>query len=648
MPGLPGGFVGVDVFFVISGFLITGLILREVAATGRLSLTTFYARRAKRLLPATVLVLVSTAVLTWLFLPITQRDVFGGDIAAASVYVVNWVLAGRSVDYLAEGIVASPVQHFWSLAVEEQFYIIWPLVILVIIGVARRNQVSMRLALGIGLAAVAIPSFAWSVHLTGVAPDKAYFVTTTRLWELGIGAALALALPLAERLSRRTSMGAGALGLALILSAAIYIDGSAPWPGWYATIPVVGSALVILAGSNGVATPISQFLSTRPMVWVGGISYSLYLWHWPLVVTAGAHFGGLSLTQGLLVSAGSVLPAWLSHRYIENPVRRSTVLARSTSKSLALGAGCMTLGLVAGLVLIGPPATPPREGALTPIGDSALTIRGGTTPWDTAREVPPFSPQPEEATKDVPAVYDDGCQVDDTSSTSCTYGDLDATETVVLVGDSMATQWQPALDKIGSRHGFRVVTYLKSSCAFAEGMTLRRGEPFEACAAWNDRVMNEILALAPRAVVTTNVVDKALEDPTDPSSATPQALASALASTWQELRDNGSEVIVITKNPEPPEEIYECVARHLADIAACTFPANETTATVQREAAGRVPGVKVISMTDRICPGNECPAVIGGALIYRQGAHLTKTWVDSSTPVFENRLIEALSHRSGG
>jgi peptidoglycan/LPS O-acetylase OafA/YrhL len=202
--GLTGGFAGVDIFFVISGFLITGQLVREVEASGRIPLPRFYARRAKRLFPAAATVLVATAVLTWLALPrVTWRDT-GGDLVAAAAYVVNWRLAARSVDYLATDTAHSPVQHFWSLAVEEQYYLLWPVLLTLVAVLIRRWRLPVRPMMAVGLAAITIPSLAWSIHLTSSDPARAYFVTTTRLWELGIGALVAVGAPVCRALPPRS------------------------------------------------------------------------------------------------------------------------------------------------------------------------------------------------------------------------------------------------------------------------------------------------------------------------------------------------------------------------------------------------------------------------------------------------------------
>ncbi|HZC27156.1 MAG TPA: acyltransferase, partial [Actinopolymorphaceae bacterium] len=245
IPLFAGGFVGVDVFFVISGFLITGLIVREVQQTGRLSLARFYARRARRLLPATAVVLTAVAVLTVVILPPIRRSSVAMDLAASSLYAINWRLAGEAVDYMASEQAASPVQHFWSLAVEEQFYLVWPVLILALVWWHRRSGWSLRRTLLAGLAVLAIPSLVWSVTLTHSVPGRAYLVSTTRAWELGIGAAVAVGATGLARLPRRVRWLGGWVGAGAIVVAALTYDSSTLFPGYAALLPTLGAALVI-------------------------------------------------------------------------------------------------------------------------------------------------------------------------------------------------------------------------------------------------------------------------------------------------------------------------------------------------------------------------------------------------------------------
>lgn len=638
-----GGFVGVDVFFVISGFLITGLIVREIERTGRLSLLNFYARRAKRLLPASSLVLVFSAVVAYALLPVTQRTIFGGDVVAASLYVVNWVFANRSVDYLAEGVAVSPVQHFWSLAIEEQFYIVWPLLIVLGVLVARHRGVRLRPTLALGLVAVVLPSLIWSIHVSGATPT-AFFVSTTRLWELGVGAAVALGTPWWVRVPRRVAGMASLLGILAILSSAVILNAAVIWPGWWATIPVVGTAAVIIGGHLGVDSLAYRFLSLRPAVWIGGLSYSLYLWHWPMLVGAAAMWGDLRTIHGLAVVAASFVPAWLSYRVVENPVRRSELLARSPRAALAIGALCMVVGVAAGLAVVGSAHTSTFRAVST--GEPTLfpgkTEVVGPEAWVAVDQVDHLSPLPEEATSDVPQTYDDGCQVGGEVAVVCEYG-VESDVTVALVGDSMANMWHPAIDAIAVERGWRLVTILKSACPFADATIPYGGAEFRDCAEWNTDALKVIDELRPDLVLTNQNAYMGLSDPTDISSELSRdAMVEGLSSRWMHLGRMGVPVGVIIQGPHTPDEMYECVAKNPQDLTACVFEAKWSNREVQYRAVEAVPTAVAVDLTEHLCFENLCPSVIDNILVYRQGPHLTRTYVAHLEDEFGSALDAAL------
>lgn len=636
-----GGFVGVDVFFVISGFLITGLLVREIDRTGRISLRRFYARRARRLLPATAVVLVVTAILTTLYLPVTQRSIFGWDIASAALYVSNWRMADRSVDYLAEGIAPSPIQHFWSLAVEEQFYIVWPLLILAAILLARRSGWPLRRLLTGGILLVTLPSLAWSVHMTATNPAAAFFVTPTRLWELGIGALTALALPTLTRLGPRAGVWLRTIGIVVILGSGLLLTTAVPWPGTAALLPVLGTTLAIVGGTTAMTTdPVGRGLTWRPVVWIGGLSYSLYLWHWPLLVAAQAHYGELGIKRAALITALAIIPAWICHRLVENPIRFSPRLTKQPMLTLSIGANLTFIGLVAGLILTTTNPAPAPTPASAPQAVGAQVIvddpDDADSLWtrDTAESI---TPSPQSAVKDIPSAYADHCQAPAPESDvkECVSGDLDGSRTVVLVGDSMAMQWQPALDDLGQKLGFRLVVVTKSDCPFTDAVVLLDGKPFTTCTEWNAAALSRVIEIEPDLVITS--YSSATADPTGHDDGR-SAMIQGTHSRWKTLNDAGIPVAVILKNSFTPGEIYECVAQEPENLSACAFPVSNPTESTQREAAEGLADTTLIDLNPYICPGDMCPAVIGNVLVYRQGSHLTRTYVMTLEPLLDEAL----------
>ncbi len=646
LPYVSGGFVGVDVFFVISGFLITTQLVSELNRTKTVSLARFYARRAKRLLPAVGVVLVSTTLLVGLVLPRTRWREIGGDIIGSAMYMVNWRLADRSVDYLAEGSLPSPVQHFWSLAVEEQYYLIWPLLILVAAFLAKMIRRRVTPVLWLGLAGVVIPSFAWSLAETERSPARAFFETPTRMWELGIGAAVALGAGTWTRLPKPLAVVTGWSGLAAIAASGLFVTTETPWPGRTAVLPTLGAAAVIAAGFAVTSGGPASLLGTRPFRWVGGLSYSLYLWHWPLLVVAVAYWGGLSPALRPVVVASSFVPAWLTFRFVENPVRYSTAVSRSPRLALSLGANFTLTGVVAGLALLlavaSPSATAGPAGHGSAPGAAALRLDPRDDPAGApVDDVGWMTPTPVEATADIPAAHADGCQqvFDKAEVVTCDYGDPLAQITVAVVGDSKITQWMPALDLLADQNGWRLGTYLKSSCSFAFVMTEFDGKPFTACRDWTEAVAARLMANPPDFVITSQGMAMGRSDD---GRQTVDAMVVGLRSIWSDLTGKGSKIVVIADNPSPGINMIDCVERNQKALSICSFSRDRyagSAAPMQHRAVQGQEGVEIVDLFDAICPTERCAPVIGNVLVYRQGSHITATYIKTLAP----RLAAALS-----
>ncbi|WP_157124686.1 acyltransferase family protein, partial [Nocardia pseudovaccinii] len=354
-PGLGGGFIGVDVFFVISGFLVTGILWREAASADTIGLLRFYGARARRLLPAAGVVVVATAIGAAILLPPLQARQVLGDGIASALYTGNYRLALHGTDYLAADTLPSPFQHFWSLGVEEQFYLLWPALIAGTAWFARRRGIGSGAVLPylVVLAIVATLSFAISLTWTHTLPPWAFFSLPTRAWELGAGGMIALTAGAWSRLPKSVAAPAGWIGLTLIAGACTQLNAKTPYPGTAALLPVLGTALVIVSGCAETRFGVGRGLAVPVMRAIGRVSYSWYLWHWPVLLLAPYVLGhqlGRGGSMGTVMMAGglAMLTLWL----VENPVRFAAPLRGSAARSLACGGAITAVAGVVALMLL--------------------------------------------------------------------------------------------------------------------------------------------------------------------------------------------------------------------------------------------------------------------------------------------------------
>ena len=640
-PYVPAGYLGVDIFFVISGFLITGMLFREAQETGRVSWVSFYARRARRLLPAaaTVLVLASVGIAT--LTPTPLRAAFGGDVAAAAIFGANWRFAGREVDYAAQGLSPSPVLHFWSLSVEEQFYLLWPILVIVAVALSRRRKSVRRPLLSVILVAVFVSSLAWALAPARGVDASGFFDTRSRLWELALGGVCAVGVPLWRGWGARARSAVQVSACAIIVAAAIVgppSTGGASWATLAATLAAAGA----IAAGGGSSRP-DAVLGSRPLVWLGGLSYSLYLWHWPLLTFAHERWGSMPTSANLLIVCAAVAPAWLSYRLIETPVRRSRRLARSWRASWAVGLFSILAAASAGTAVALIYRAPSPQHAVIevpdPVEPTGVPRHALPTPPTTLAAPGPIAdlrPAVAAAYSDHPDEMDKGCQVDVPIETPtwCLGGDLAGAITIDVVGDSTVMQWASVLDAIGADRGWRVRTTTKSSCTFATGYQDRRGTYLPSCTVWNDTVTEQILADPPDFIITSTRSGVAWPSP-DAAAPDGATAVADMAARWRALEAAGIQVIVLLDNPTPPIDldIPTCVAAHSQNYAACSFQraaAEERGGTIAQEQAARaVPSVDVIDLNDWICNRDVCPPVVGDNLVYRDTHHLTVSFTSS-------------------
>ena len=584
---MPGGFIGVDIFYVISGYLITGLILREIDKTGRLDLNEFYQRRIKRLLPTSVFVLFITAIVGVFVLPQITRDALGRDLFAAAAYVSNYLFAWWENDYQNLNATPSPFIHYWSLAVEEQFYVVWPIFILALSRYGKRAILN-------GVAIVTALSLLLSVYLTQVAPIWAFYSLPTRAWELGVGALL-LFIP-DKYLRNRYFPWIGALGLAI---ATLRFDESTAFPGINALLPVVATAILI--GTIPIWPRFFNDLSNnRLMQWLGAISYPLYLWHWPALVLPSSALGRpLRIRERIFCIILTIVLAHLTSKFVEQPLRHRKF---SAQKIYGFFAATTVVSLLAGAVIAS-------------TASSVINVKGTNYSFDLKQVVAK------------PAVYGDGCHVNygEIESSDCTYGEIGSPLKIVLYGDSHAAQWFPTLEKLAREKGFELTSLTKSACSSVDSPRSDQGAYKNAeCEKWRENSIKRIQKMKPDAVIVSS-----FQYFTEPGG------YSSRAQWWNEgqrrlladLQGSSANLIYISDTPHPLRDIPNC-------LASKSF---ESCNTTEKTPNLIINGFKKINPTPWVCT-DICPAIKDGYVVYRDGSHISVAAALALTPILENAL----------
>jgi peptidoglycan/LPS O-acetylase OafA/YrhL len=674
VPGTEGGFVGVDVFFVISGFLITGLLWREAGSGDRIRFARFYGARARRLLPAAVVVLVATAAVATAVLPPLQVRGVLGDAVASALYVGNYRLAVQGTDYLAASSPPSPFQHYWSLGVEEQFYLLWPaLLVLAAWAGGRVLRHRSAAAPAVVLAAVAAASFAVSLVWTATSPPWAYFSLPSRAFELAVGGLVALSVPLWRRIPGPVAAVGGWAGLALVVGSCVLLSARTPFPGTAALAPVLGAALVVVAGCAAPRGGAGALLGLPPLRWIGRLSYSWYLWHWPVLVLAPPLLGHrLGLPARLAAAAVSGALALATLHLVENPLRFAAPLRRSPRRSLVLGGACTAAGVCAALLAgvlapsttgrgaavasphVRPPAAPAtRSPSASPAEEQVrvLTAQVQAAVRGSAglQAVPSnLTPPLSRAAWDTAQPFHDGCDQGFTTATQppCVFGDPAGSTTVALVGDSHAAAWYPAVEPPAEQRQDRLDVLAKATCPFLLDLPENSpylGRRFTECEQWRTAVLARLQADHPALVVLA--MSRRYGADFGFTSYDPSWLA-ALGRTVSALRSLGAAVLVLGPVPDPHGWVPTCLSAHLDAASACA-PARSAGVDEPGVAAEAVAveqaGGRYADLTDLFCAPTVCPVVVGNTLVYRDDNHVTVEYATVLAPV-----IDALASRALG
>ncbi len=631
MTWLAGGFVGVDVFFVLSGYLITGLLVQEIQTNGRLDFANFYARRLRRLMPAMLLMLLVTCVLCRLLMPPWDQPTQAWAATSAGVWLSNVYFAFMHLDYFGPTAKSILFLHTWSLGVEEQFYLVWPLLAVVAMGAwhgTKRQPTLARLKWVFG--AVFILAFALSLYWTRQAPRFAFYLMPARAWQFALGGLVFLVVGTPHFRVGTPTPGkawpivAGWVGLASIVAAALLIDGNVPYPGWWALVPTGGAALVVAGvGAQGSWYSANRWLATRPMQSLGRVSYSWYLWHWPILLIGAQLVDTQNGWNRLLVVIVSLLLAAASYRFFETPIRHNRRLLARPGRAVAAGLAIIVCAGGAGLLWH----------HATKVRDSALTFPGRS---------------------DAPIVYAMGC--DDWNRpavvTPCEFGDRHARHLAISFGDSVSTEWVPAYQRLFDRPGWRLIVFSRSSCpSVAEPLydrMLRRTDTH--CIKWRRAVLRRIAALKPDVVLTSTLYDYGFTRAQwiDGSRAVFKALASA-----------AKQVVVLRSTPYSDRLSPDCVVPRSwlytalkSRLPGCSAPAHtQASDDVFRwltEAAAPFNNVHVLDMTHAYCPGGVCHAVIDGRAMFRDNHHFTATFAASLAPALAKAMDMPLAPTADG
>jgi peptidoglycan/LPS O-acetylase OafA/YrhL len=617
LPWIAGGFVGVDIFFVLSGYLITRLIVAEIERDGRLDVLRFYARRVRRLLPAAALTLaVTLGAGSALFAP-DELEFAARAGRASAAYLGNVFFAVNAADYFAPRVERNPLVHMWSLAVEEQFYLFWPLVL--VSGLVWMR--SMR-ALVTSIAAITVGSLVACIWLTADDATTAFYLLPTRAWEFGVGGLLSLGL-WQQRLSRRAGVWAGWVGLALVMTSFVVITKESAFPGWLAILPAIGTCGMLLAGAVTPGAGVSALLSAMPLQRLGALSYSWYLWHWPFLVFAIVLVPELSAAGKVAAVLLALIAAGASFRLVENPLRYHPALVHRPVASLAVGAALTIVCFV-----------------------GAAQARDFAQVLERNPAIRNFSL----AAADNGRLPHSACMADGTDSSvrPCRFGVADSPTRVVLFGDSHAMHWFNPIESIAAQRRWTLTTLLKSGCGAAD---LDAGEPprdqrASSCDTWRRDAIDSIIRWRPDLVILGTATNLTHVDRREWSHRVHDGMRDLLTA----LVSRGLRVVVMRDVPRFVFDVPDCLARATRLSwnvgtwcqGSLASNVNAEAFAAEQDAARGLTGVSFVDTLPALCAQDVCETVAKGRVMYRDDNHLTGAFAETLRPLIEPQLAAAL------
>ena len=627
---------GVDIFLLISAFLLTGQFTRKLEAGRPLELLKYWVHLFKRLLPMIAVTLLAVLAATRLFLPELRWEGVFGQAWASLLYYQNWFLAAESVDYYAaQHSVASPLQHFWSLSIQGQIFVLWPLIFAVAALLARFTRLRIRAVLTILFGTVFTGSFVFSVITTASNQAFAYFDTRTRLWEFALGSLLALLLPYLK-FRRGSRIVLGWFGLVAMFACGIVLQVGQQFPGYMALWPTLAAAAVIVAGSTGSRMGADRFLSWKPLVKLGDSSYALYLFHWPVLVVylvaSGTQQAGV--VPGLLIVLGSVVAAALATKYIDTPVRRSRWIEQNRRRALSVILVCVTIVAVplAGWQLQVKSANEAALSQAARNSPGAASMLPGFV--DHADPGAPLMPTQAALPDDWP-VFDGGtCNTNGKELLNlCNNGVDDGVRSIVVLGSSHAHVLNTPILELAQKNHWSVTSLTKGYCPLGEDVELGIDE---SCAKFNHETMAKVLAMKPDLVVTTSTRTNVLWEK-------PEILDDSWIDAVKTLNTAGIAVLAVRDTPRSAQDVPECLAESPDDYIGCGAKRIDLFSDVPPTdgIAGSLPGTTFLDFTDYFCGDIYCPAVIGNVIVYKDDNHVTRSYMNTFTPIFEREFKAA-------